>query len=64
MMTLAILGMDFLRGGNFVCVAFVVVLVVLATSTRRSARRCSRCHEINRPHANFCAQCGAKLPGR
>lgn len=52
---------DFPCGGNLLCVVVVVVIVLLATSTRRSARRCPRCQEINRPHAIYCAQCGAKL---
>jgi hypothetical protein len=49
---------------GLVCIAVVMVIVFLATSTRRSARRCPRCHEINREPAIFCAQCGARLPGR
>ncbi len=46
------------------CIAMVVVIVLLATSTRRMARRCPRCSEVNREPAIFCAQCGARLPGR
>ncbi|RME41623.1 MAG: zinc ribbon domain-containing protein [Planctomycetota bacterium] len=49
---------------GLLCVALVAVIVFLATSTRRSARRCPRCHEINRDVAVYCAQCGAKLPKR
>jgi hypothetical protein len=54
-------GFEIPGGGNLLCVIVVVGLVLLATSTRRSARRCRRCQEINRPHAIYCAQCGAKL---
>ena len=58
------IGFEFPCGGNLLCVILVVVVVLLATYTRRSARRCPRCQEINRPHAVYCAQCGAKLPGK
>ncbi|MFQ5590319.1 MAG: zinc-ribbon domain-containing protein [Phycisphaerae bacterium] len=53
-------GVRFDRDG-LVCVAVVAVIVFLATSTRRSARRCPRCQEVNREQARFCAQCGAQL---
>ena len=49
---------------GLVCVALVAVIVFLATSTRRSARRCPRCKEINREAAIFCAQCGTRLRGK
>ena len=49
---------------GLVCVAVVMIIVFLATSTHRSARRCPRCHEVNREPAVYCAQCGARLPGR
>ncbi len=47
---------------QLICIVVVAVIVFLATSTRRSARRCPRCHEVNRSHAIYCAQCGEKLP--
>lgn len=43
------------------CVGLVALIVFLATSTRRLAKRCPRCRVINRHHANFCAQCGTRL---
>ena len=46
---------------GFICVALVAVIVFLATSTRRTARRCPRCKEVNREAAVFCAQCGQRL---
>ncbi len=39
----------------------IVVVVFLATSGRRSRRRCPNCHEVNPDHANYCAQCGNRL---
>ena len=54
----------FLGGDGFCCVGFIVVAAVLAASTQRAARRCPGCREINREAAIFCAQCGARLPGR
>lgn len=53
-------GLRFERDG-LICIGLVAVIVFLATSTRRSARRCPRCKEINREQARFCAQCGASL---
>lgn len=49
---------------GLLCVGVVAVIVFLATSTRRSTRRCPRCKEINREAAGFCAQCGNRLPNR
>jgi len=43
-------------------VAIVAVIVFLATSSRRPSRRCTRCREINREQAVYCAQCGTRLP--
>lgn len=43
---------------------FLVIIgitVFLLTSTRRSNRRCPRCKDVNRDHAVYCAQCGARL---
>lgn len=48
---------------GLICVGVVAVIVFLATSTRRSAKRCHRCREINRQAAVFCAQCGTRLRG-
>jgi len=45
-------------------VAIVAVIVFLATSSRRPSRRCTRCREINREQAVYCAQCGTRLPKR
>ena len=44
--------------------AIVVVIVLLATSSNKIARRCSRCGEINREAAIFCAQGGNRLSMR
>ncbi len=49
---------------GLLCVGIMAVIVFLATSTRRSTRRCPRCKEINREVASFCAQCGTPLPNR
>jgi len=49
---------------GLVCVGVVAIIVFLATTTHRSARRCPRCWEINREAAIFCAQCGTRLPER
>lgn len=49
---------------NLACVVLVAVIVFLGTSTRRTARRCPRCKEVNRDGAIFCAQCGTRLRER
>ena len=60
---MAVMPMLGFRFGNdgLVCVALVAVIVFLATSARRTARRCPRCKEVNREVAIFCAQCGTRL---
>ena len=50
------------RGGSFLCVGIVVFVVLMAVFRGRSGRVCPHCHEVNRPPAVFCAQCGKKLP--
>jgi hypothetical protein len=47
--------------GSLFVVAVVSAALVLATSGRRSSRRCSRCSQLNREEAIYCAQCGKKL---
>ncbi|UCE60723.1 MAG: zinc ribbon domain-containing protein [Phycisphaerales bacterium] len=57
-------ALAFFRGferDGLVCIGLVAVIVFLATSTRRSAKRCPRCQEVNREQAIFCAQCGTRL---
>lgn len=49
---------------GMIFVILVAVIAFLATSSRRSARRCPRCREMNRAAAVFCAQCGHRLPKR
>jgi len=49
------------RGDGLICVLFVAVIVFLGTCARKTARRCPRCKELNRPHARFCAHCGQRL---
>lgn len=49
---------------GIVCIAAVVVLVSVLAATRRPARQCPRCGEINREAALYCAQCGLRLPQR
>ena len=39
----------------------VVVIVFLATSSRKQGQRCGRCQEMNRNAAVYCAQCGVRL---
>lgn len=46
---------------GLLCIGVIVVIVVLATSSNKSARRCSRCGEVNREAAVYCAQCGNHL---
>lgn len=41
--------------------AVVFLLVLWVTSARKPRRRCPRCQELNRDHAQYCAQCGEKL---
>ncbi len=48
---------------GLICIGLVAVIVFLATSTRRSAKRCPRCREVNREQAVYCAQCGTRLKG-
>ena len=50
--------------GGLLCIGGIVALVLLATSSGKVARRCSRCSEVNREAAVFCAQCGTRLPNR
>lgn len=39
----------------------VFLLVLWVTSARKPGRRCFHCQELNRDHAQYCAQCGKKL---
>ncbi len=52
------------RGTYYVIGVFVVALAVFATAARSPTPRCSRCHEVNRPMARFCAHCGQPLKKR
>jgi hypothetical protein len=47
--------------GRILCVVFVVALFVVIGLAKRPSRKCPRCKTLNRPPAEFCAQCGAKL---
>ncbi len=47
--------------GHIVCAASVIAVFVILGLTKRTRRRCPRCHTLNRPPARFCAECGAKL---
>ena len=49
---------------NLLAVAIVAVVVFFATASRRPSRRCTRCREINREQAVYCAQCGTRLHKR
>ena len=60
-LAVAFFGLDI---ENFLAVAIVAAVVVLATASRRPSRRCTRCREINREQAVYCAQCGTRLPKR
>ena len=53
-----------LENENLLAVAIVAVVVFFATASRQPSRRCTRCREINREQAVYCAQCGMRLPGR
>lgn len=50
-----------IRMDGLLCIGVIVVIVVLATSSNKIARRCSRCGEVNREAAVYCAQCGNRL---
>ena len=47
---------------GLLCIGGLVLLVTWAVSSNKVARRCSRCGEVNRQVAVFCAQCGTPLP--
>ena len=49
---------------NLLAVAIVAVVVYFATFSRRTSHRCTRCREINREQAVYCAQCGTRLSKR
>lgn len=50
-----------LSNREILLVAIVIAFVLWVTSARKPGRRCSRCQELNRDHADYCAQCGQKL---
>ena len=50
-----------IRMDGLLCIGVIVVIVLLATSSNKVARRCSRCGEVNREAAVYCAQCGNRL---
>jgi rRNA maturation endonuclease Nob1 len=50
--------------GALVLGVLVVVVLILFSSFRGTSKRCSRCKEVNRPPAIFCAQCGTRLSQR
>ena len=64
MFELALATATAIRLDGLVCIGVIVVIVVLATSSNKIARRCSRCGEVNREAAIFCAQCGNRLSKR
>jgi hypothetical protein len=49
---------------TFIFVGVIGVIAFLMTATRRARRACKNCGEVNREEAVYCAQCGARLPGR
>ena len=50
------------RGDGFVCFGFWVLVVVGAIWwVRRPPGGCRRCRHVNRPGAQYCAQCGLQL---
>ncbi len=51
----------FFDSGGFVCFGAVFVLIFMTGLLGRARNHCPRCEEINRPEANFCAQCGQRL---
>lgn len=50
-----------ITGRQAIVVGLVMVFALWATSARSPKKRCRHCHEINREHANYCAQCGKRL---
>jgi rRNA maturation endonuclease Nob1 len=55
---------SFIDGEELFVAAVIAVAVLFATSVRRTPSRCPRCREVNRDHAQFCAQCGTRLSKR
>ena len=64
MFELAVATATAIRLDGLLCIGVIVLIVVLATSSNKIARRCSRCGEVNREAAVFCAQCGNRLSKR
>lgn len=54
---------DFLDRRNMLVLGGLAIIVFLATSVRKPTNRCPSCREVNRDHANYCAQCGTRLKG-
>jgi hypothetical protein len=46
---------------QIVVIVIAAMFAIWATSARAPRRRCRNCRELNREHANFCAQCGERL---
>ena len=61
MFELALATATAIRMDGLLCIGVVVIMVVLATSSNKVARRCRRCGEVNREAAVYCAQCGSHL---
>ncbi len=61
MFELALATATAIRLDGLLCIGVIIVIVVLATSSNKIARRCSRCGEVNREAAIYCAQCGNHL---
>lgn len=54
-------GMFRIGSDHLLLLVAVVVIVFLATSSRKTGRRCDRCQEMNRTAAVYCSQCGIRL---
>jgi hypothetical protein len=64
--SLVLIGLLVLAVGRkmFIFVGVVGIIAFLMTAGRRARRACKNCGEVNREEAIYCAQCGARLPGR
>jgi len=63
MSVLAVAAMFRFDDAHLFAIAVVAAVVAITVSAiRRPPRRCTRCREINREQAIYCAQCGTKLP--
>ncbi len=49
------------RGFYYLFGVMVVAFIVFTTAARHPEPTCSRCRQVNRPNARYCAHCGQPL---